>query len=94
MLIIDKILDKKTINFTPEKVLDRSISFNFDDGTHFLTVEELTNESYILFINKKIINDLHNLLGINKEKINSEIFQWFNKKYKLETIKDFRKLYK
>lgn len=94
MLIIDKILNKKTVNLSPKKVMDRSICFEFDDGSKFLTVEELTSDSYVLFVDDHFLNNLNHLLGIDHSKLSFDIFEWFKRKYEIKTMEDIGRFYK
>lgn len=94
MLLIEKILNKRISNVTPIRILERSVSIKFDDGSSFVTIEELTDSSYILFIDKNFINELHYMIGIDKGKISFEIYEWLKNKTVISSLNDIRKLYK
>ena len=94
MLLIEKILERKISNILPTRVLERSISIKLDDGSSFITIEELTESSFIMFIDKDFLDDLHYMIGIDKSKISFEIYEWLKTKVDINSIKDIKTLYK
>jgi|LauGreDrversion4_2_1035121.scaffolds.fasta_scaffold53936_5 hypothetical protein len=88
MLIIEKIIRKRILNFPIFRIKNNRIQFLFDDQKHFISIEKIDEDCFLCYIDKFFLEEITYLIGMDKYIITNVIMDWFLRELKIVKIKD------
>lgn len=86
MLIVEKLLERKLKGEIKIKSTQKRTIFFFSESNHFLTIEKLSPDSFMFFVDNSLVNELESYLTLERKLISELILSWFMKKNEVDNF--------
>lgn len=90
MLIVEKLLERKLKGEIKIKSTQKRTIFFFSESNHFLTIEKLSPDSFIFFVDNSLVNELESYLTFDRKIISEFIMSWFLNKNGVDNFSDLK----